>query len=246
MRTTRIMCCKGRRGVSTVLGTLIFIGILFTSVIPMYLVMNQADTIYEQRKLERERFDDERSREAMDVYVFPTEGESSENLTVKVYNRCELAVKIVRIWINDAFVSTDTVVQSMTELELGSYNVTPQEGSEYDIIVTTERGNIFESGSGPLYFMDGHWLVENLLINVLISSSGVVFKIYVMLPNGTAHNDSPAQVWKIGGSAFKSFDVTSPGKGTYNVKVKRGANIIHDENVTMNWPEGPPVIWVYS
>jgi archaellum component FlaF (FlaF/FlaG flagellin family) len=243
MRTTRIMCCKGRQGVSTVLGTLIFIGILFTSVIPMYLVMNQADTIYEQRKLEMERFDDERSREEMDVYVFPTEGESSDNLTVKVYNRCELAVKIVRIWINDDFVSTDDVVQSMTELELGSYNVTPQEGSEYDIIVTTERGNIFESGSGPLAYQDGHWIVENRMINVLISAPGVVFKIYVTI-NGTDIDGSPAQVWKIGGSAFKSFTVES--NGDYNVKVKRGANIIHDENVTMNWPEGPPVIWVYS
>jgi len=237
------MPIKERRGVSTIMGTLIFIGILFTSVIPMMLVMKQADTIYEQGKLEIERYDEERDREEIDLYAYPTEGETSDNLTVKAQNRCELAVKIVRIWINDAIVSTDSVVQSMSELDLGSYDVEPSDGSTYDIKVTTERGRVFEAGSGTLSFIDGHWVVEDLMINVLISSSGVVFKIYVTGPSGY---DEYAMVWKIGGSAFKSFDVTSPGVGTYNVIVKRGSKIIHDENVTMSWPSGPPVIWVYS
>lgn len=246
MRTTRIMCSRGRRGVSTILGTLIFIGILFTSVIPMFLVMKQADTLYEQRKLEMERFDEERSREEIDVYAYPTGGETSDNLTVKVNNRCELIVKVVRIWINDTLMPIDSVVQPMSELELGSYDVQPREDSTYDIKVTTERGRIFECGSGTLSFEDGHWIVENLMINVLISSPGIIFKIYVTLPDGSPHPDSPAMVWKIGGSAFQSFDVTSPGAGTYNVQVKRGSKVIHDENVTISWPSGPPVVWVYS
>jgi hypothetical protein len=35
---------SNRKGISTILGTIIFIGILFTSIIPMYISMNQADT----------------------------------------------------------------------------------------------------------------------------------------------------------------------------------------------------------
>ncbi len=246
MSTIRIMYRSRKRGVSTILGTLIFIGILFTAVIPMSLVMKQADTIYEQKKLEMERFDEERAREEIDVYVFPTEGAASDNLTVSVHNRCELTVRIIRIWINDTFIATDYVVPSMSELELGSFYVAPRDGSTYDVKVTTERGNVFECGSGTISYQDGHWEVENLMINVLISSSGIVFKIYVTLPSGDPHPDSPAMVWKIGGSAFKSFDVTTPGAGTYNVKVKRGSKLIHDENVTISWPSGPPVVWVYS
>lgn len=103
-----------------------------------------------------------------------------------------------------------------------------------------------ESGSGTLVYQDGHWVVENLFINIMISSPGVVFKIYVTLPDGEPHPESPALVWKIGGTAFKSFDVTSPGAGTYNVKVKKGSKFIHDENATLNWPDGPPAIWVYA
>ena len=37
-----------KKGVSTILGTLIFMGIIFSAYIPMTLVMKQADNIYEQ------------------------------------------------------------------------------------------------------------------------------------------------------------------------------------------------------
>jgi hypothetical protein len=95
------------------------------------------------------------------------------------------------------------------------------------------------------------WDVETLVINVLISSSGVVFKIYVYWENGVDNREelttSPAQVWKIGGSAFKSFDVTSFDlPENFKVVVKRGSNIIHEEVVAREWPNGPSVVWVYA
>ena len=43
------------KGTSTILGTLIFVGIIFTSFIPMMLVMKQADTIYDMNKYEMEK-----------------------------------------------------------------------------------------------------------------------------------------------------------------------------------------------
>ena len=38
-----------RNGVSTILGTIIFIGVLFSAIIPMQLVMKQADNIALQK-----------------------------------------------------------------------------------------------------------------------------------------------------------------------------------------------------
>jgi hypothetical protein len=212
----------------------------------MQLVMKQADTIYAQKTLEAKHLDDERSREAVDVCVSPTGETAPNNLTITVHNRCELNVKIIRIWVNDTIHPLEKVIQSMSEEVLASINVGPKDGSSYDTLVTTERGNVFESGSGPIAFEDGMWKVENKMINVLVSSSGVIFKIYVTLPDQQPHPDSPATVWKIGGSAFKSFDITNHGNGVYNVQVKKGSKTIHYENVTMSWPNGPPVIWVYS
>lgn len=243
MCTTRIMSCKKRKGVSTVLGTLIFIGILFTSVIPMMLVMNQADTIFEQKKLEIQRADEEHAREQIVVYVYPTGVTAPGNLTVMVENRCEMSVKIVRIWINDTIHSKEYIVQSMNEQVLDSFNVSPPEdkNSTYDIRVTTERGNVFEAGSGPITYDGWGWVIENLMINVLISSPGIVFKIYL---SGPSNYTDYAQVWKIGGTAFKSFII--PENGDYTVTVKRGSQIIHEEVVNMNWPDGPSILWVYA
>ena len=69
MYTTNIMRIKKKKGVSTILGTLIFIGILFTSVIPMMLVMKQADTIFTKKVHEMEAIDDEKAREKLTSYV---------------------------------------------------------------------------------------------------------------------------------------------------------------------------------
>ena len=241
MRTTGIMC--RRRGVSTILGTMIFIGILFTAVIPMMLVMKQADTIYEQRKLEAARFDEDRAREDIDVYVYPTGGGADDNLTVQVESRCEMSVEVVRVWINDAIHPLFKVVSSMNELELGSFDVAPSAGSSFEFRVTTARGNTFEAETGVITHDGFGWVVENKMINVLVSAPGVVFKIYVTGPND--YNEY-AMVWKIGGSAFKSFDITLNGNGVYNVVVKRGSRTLLDEDVEMEWPSGPSVLWVYA
>ena len=235
-----------RRGVSTILGTIIFIGIMFTSVIPMMLVMKQADTIYEQEILEMRRKDDEYSREEIFVYIYPTGDTAPDNLTVRVKNGCAMPVEIIRIWVNDEIHSLDEPVMAMEERDLASFDVGPINGSNYDILVTTKRGNIFESETGPISYEEGIWTVEVKMINVLISSTGTVFKIYVTLPDEQPHPSSPATVWKIGGSAFKSFDITSYGNGVYNVQVKKGSKVIHNEDVLMEWPDGPAVLWVHT
>jgi len=249
MRFTNIMYRKRKKGVSTVLGTLIFIGILFTAVVPMALVMKQADTIYEQKRLERLRLDEDRVNEEVDLYVYPTGDLAPDNLTMKVYNRGVLASTIIRIWTNDDNKSVDVVVQPNSEVEIGSYDVEPQEGDTFDVKMTTARGRSFECGTGTISFIDGHWNVEALLINVLISAGGIVFKIelWLQLEDESWEKIDDAQVWKIGGTALKTFDVTSRGAPqTYKVIVKRGSNTIHEEIVEMIWPEGPPVLWVYS
>ena len=81
MRTVRIL--STRKGISTILGTLIFVGILFSSVVPMLLVMNQADTLYEQKKFEQEREDDRRDMEELQMYVYPISKHATQmNFTV--------------------------------------------------------------------------------------------------------------------------------------------------------------------
>ena len=243
MRTTRIT--SKRRGTASLFGTLIFIGILFTAVIPMFLVMNQADVIFEQEKHNVAALDENKEREDIYFYVYP---DLSDDLMVVVENRCAMTVKVVRIWINEAIHVESTTLQTLQTVELGPYDVPLVEGRTYNVRVTTERGNVYECGSGDLEYGMGEWIVESKMINVMISASGVVFKVYLYKWEDTDWAPKEeAQVWKIGGTAFKPFEISGYGNGEYRVVVKRGSTTIHDEDdLMMEWPDGPSALWVYA
>jgi len=156
-----------RRGVSTMIGVLIFIGILFSAVVPMQLVMNQADQIYARKHKETLILDEERSAENVRVVAYPNSSNSSE-LNLKIENRGNVPVKIVRAWFNDVYQNAATVIQSMDKTNLGPFPVTPQNDTYYKIFVTTERGNIYRSITGSIYYADDTWYTPSLSITVYI------------------------------------------------------------------------------
>ena len=260
MRTTNIMCRKGKRGISTVLGTLIFVGILFSAVIPMFLVMKQADTIYEQKILEMRRRDDEHDIEALDMYAYPA-GPGSSDLEIEIDNNCALLVTTARVWINDTYVDRVETIQSMSEKRFGSFPVPIQEGSNssYIVRVTTDRGNTFDSLSGPIYYNGSDWVAEVLGIFVQISGGGFwgFGKYNVTVTNITdtnvpysEHQETTFQ----SGTTSVFFDVSEAGAGTYNVYVEKwsgfwwwggGWTYMDDKDVELLWPSGPAIEWVY-
>jgi len=241
----RITGLSFRRGTSTVMGTLIFVGIMFTAVIPMFLVMNQADTIHEIRKHELEILDQEREGESLYVYVFPA-GESSEILTLRVVNRGNFVVKIVKIWINDIpFSEEDLIVEPMgTDEKILTGYFTPVLNEYYFIKVITDRGNIFSSDSGSIQYLGGNtWEGGLFMINVVIScTDSGWFDIVISKGEFTITDEiqkpSPRP-------AFEFYDVDV--KGVYHVTItKRHLNIIYDDSVEIKWPLGPPVAWVFA
>jgi hypothetical protein len=104
---------KRRRGVSTILGTIIFIGIMFTSIIPMMLVMKQADTIYTQKVHEMEIRDEEGVKEDVNVYVYPYQ--DGTELGVKVENIGNVPITVVRAWLNDELLNAETCFTASRE-----------------------------------------------------------------------------------------------------------------------------------
>jgi len=125
------------------MGTLIFIGILFTTIIPLFLVMRQADTLFERTKFELERSDEERMAEDLYIYVFPMGGATSTDLKVTAQNKGGNPVKVVRFWINDEITELDVDLEPMSGVqELGTFPLSPQPGDSFHFMATTDRGNI--------------------------------------------------------------------------------------------------------
>ena len=251
MCITATLHIKKRKGVSTILGTLIFIGILFTSVIPMLLVMKQADTIYTKKIHDVENMDDDRAREDLIVYTYDG-GDTSIN--VKVKNIGETSVKIVRVWTNDEYHDENTTIVTNSEEDLGPFEVPDvAENVTVDASVVTERGNIFYSVSGSLYYSGGGWSTTSYGICVIIhNAEGGEFQ--VSLWNVSRNPDQWDVFYTSHAKEWEDVVATTPvlePSADYQVAVKerkgsKWKSIPGSPIATpIEWPNGPPFILVW-
>ena len=251
---------------STVLGTLIFIGILFSAVVPMFLVMQQADIILDQEKLEIRRVDDERSRELMDFYSYPVNDEDMIELSVS--SRFELPIRIVHLWINNTRQDVDFEIPPMKQdMVLGQYDVPIRAGvpKEFKVKVTTDRGNVYESKTGDIIHDGSGWTNPELQVIVFVGSQGSSWwnqwGNYKAKLTRTATGYSCEQIksWTFGTCMFQ-FDpsgtppdptLTNSGPGEYYLEVYRKSfwggswTPIRQMYVTITWPSGSPIVEVY-
>lgn len=237
---TDISC---RRGTSTILGTIIFIGIMFTAVIPMLLVMRQAETIHAMRKYELEIRDENRNDEELYVYVYTVDAIEPDPpyLIIKAQNRGELSVKIVRLWINDDVIPLDYDIPPMSDIEeICTYPVSEVDDSYY-VTLTTDRGKSVGFDTPLNWEMGMGWESDILSINVLVTSlPGNIFRLRV-----TGPDPDPAFQETLTLKYEPKFFVVE-FEGTYLVTIYRGTREIYSEEVIINEPEGPLVAWVFA
>jgi hypothetical protein len=253
LRTRGIM--YRRKGISTILGTLIFIGILFSAVIPMMLTMKQADIFMEQEKLEMQRADDERAREVIDVYAYP---EGDDQLQVLVESRCEVPVTITHVWINNKMNQTSVNVGAMYEKIIGNFSITLVEGvnSTFRVKVTTSRGNVFENLAGDVCYDGNDWVTPQLGIYVVVDSEGGGFwgfgSYRCTVENDGAYSETKTESFSFGSVSF-FFDTTEVGPDEFHVTVEKRSgwfwgswNVVFEDDVEISWPSGPAIVWVFT
>lgn len=250
MRITNIMSIRRRRGVSTILGTIIFIGILFTTVIPMLLVMKQADTIYTQKVHEMEARDDERDNEILEASAFPV-NTTSDGLQVTVENIGVVSAKVIRVWINDDNYSESTVVKAGDASTVGPYTVTLVNDTTYAIKVTTERGNCYASTTGTLYYTDGVWFTPSIGVHVLVLNWFGKYQIRVYngtLPTPDWESPNPYQTQGVDWGDVQWTEVNMTHSGNYFVEVKKRIGSDYEivpgtpVPIALQWPGGSPVV----
>ena len=236
-----------RKAISTILGTLIFISILFTAVIPMFLTMNQADVMLEQAKITAENLDVARAGESLMVVAFPSQIDSQE-LTIKVDNTGEYETRILRIWIGNSYYETDTSLTIGETQLLGPFNVNPHSGQSYQILAVTERGNRFPCSIGSLQYENGQWVTPTL--GIYINIMNFIGKFKILYTNAT-HTDVLSYETKgiDVGNVVHIISVSYPGTYYVTVKVKQGGSWINlpgsPITVVLQWPNGSPIVNVF-
>ena len=235
-----------RKGMTTILGTLIFISILFTSIIPMQLSMLQTDSFESQLLQELQIVDDNKEQEQITVLAYPTTTTSSQ-LKIRIQNNGNIDVYINKIWIkNEQYSLDETINMGETEI-LGPYTVTLVQNTSYPITVITERGNIFSSDAGNMIFTSqGIWFTPSLGINVYIANDKG--KYYVKVSNSTWFKEYTTKGQDFG-DVIVLFEIET--LGTYHVICKKnsdtGPNLPGTPvDVAMTWPNGSPIVFVYT
>lgn len=96
MYITRTLPSKKRSAITTTLGTLIFISIMFTALIPLQLSMLQTDIVETQICQDIKLNDNEKELETLNLVAYPTTT-TSDQLKVRVQNTGTLNIKLVKI-----------------------------------------------------------------------------------------------------------------------------------------------------
>jgi len=237
---------RAKSGMSTVLGTLFFVGILFTSVIPLFLYVNKVNSYYDTAVTEMRQFDQDRERERIDVYAYPFNKTSSQ-INVYIKNRCPLSVKIVRVWVNDDKFEFSFEIPAMGDGTIENIEI-QIETKAYYITVMTARGNTFSSYTNPLYYTVGEGWSGGMgfTIQVVIQTSTQAtrfFKVNVTGPSSfTYHSD----VLKRPHESSCLAVVTVTLEGEYHVRVKEGTNSIPVTPEYVYVDFGTPSRWVYA
>jgi len=141
---------------------------MFTAVIPMLLVMRQADTLHEMRKHEITRADDERDREKIEVY--PTPNLDKPEMNVILINTGGVSAEVVGIWINNTYYPVSEQISTFSSHEIGPYPAATVEDAEYEVRATSTRGNVYTSEIGTIRIEDGKWVSEKLGFNLIFPS----------------------------------------------------------------------------
>ena len=233
---------------ATILGTIIFVGIIFTAVIPMFLFMRQADTFYDLAKFEVGRLDEERGMENIYFYLEPTVEENEPILTLKIINRGELAVRIARVWINDEpREDFDCILSPISDTVLPFGNLTvpdPQELTSYHVIAITDRGTFVSplSGIPTLNASTNFWTMDSFMIYVEMEMPTNSLHISVVKDTVTFF-DEDVPSWR------NRYRISVPEEGTYHVIVYRFYEqtpevIIAEEDVSLNLLFTSGEVWV--
>ena len=239
---------KKKRGVASVLGILLMVGILITSILPTFIYVNEVNNYYDRTVVVMKIEDNDRSMENLEVYAY---GHNETSVDVFIVNRSPLATNISRIWVlkntlQDAWIFNSTNRPDLPLFLGASEQITlrldftdiNEPGNSYNIEVTTERGNKFSSTTNPLtYTQDEQWQTgtTEFQIQVIIQSNQGQDRYLIQIFGPESHYDFVDST-TVQGMFFSIFSV--PQAGQYNITVhniKSGSYLVGNMTRILTW-----------
>lgn len=256
-----------RRGVASAIGILFMVGILMTSILPMFMYVNQVNNWYDTTVVEMKMADDDRSREVLQVYAY---GASENAISIWMNNNGATSINVTRVWAVRSdlkkvliFNSTNrpdnftlqipaSSHETLKGLDLTSVLTFPLASNEninkFNIYAVTERGNKIASETNTLAQSGSSWETSTMefLINIMLQSASTnTFKLKVYNASVVPKEFVTEKIIEnVHGTGYTLINV--PKAGLYNVTCdyKQGSDwILFDEkSKILTWTR--PATWV--
>lgn len=250
---------RSRSGIASVLGMIFLVAIICTTVVPLFLYVNNINNLYNHTDEEMRDFDRERLLESLSVYTYPIENGSAINIHLR--NKSSVNIKVLRIWMTvnkTHYMLTDIPnlenwIPPATETTISNVTLPPGEKT-VKVKVTTSRGNVFTSETNPMYISGDNWGTSYpFTITVVMASEKpgwirrTIYVEYLGPDEGLEWNNT-VEVTQLltGGYAYTSIGV--PFVGIYNMTIwdnKHGYkhDLIFTDTTTVSYTIPSP--WVY-
>lgn len=234
-----------RRGMGSILGVVLFFGILFSSIVPLQLFIKQNKVMMIATNNEVQDSDQQRELEDLYFLAYPSNSTSDE-VYIKINNQGPTALTVSGLWIKDIKTNLDIDLVPGQEQIFGPYNIELEENSTYPMKLITESGRMFSPDSGYLYFINGTWIIQGFGISIQIANN--IGKYYVHVSNST-WSDTYQTIGQDHDDLFVFFAVKTAGE--YLVECKKNTSTGPDLPgtplmVEILYPSGPPVAFVYT
>jgi hypothetical protein len=160
----------------------------------------------------------------------------------------------VRVWVNETLYSTNEPVNPLETITIGDIPLSPVEGGEYEIRVTTDRGNVFISYIGRISYQGGEWISETFGFRMIFPSrpgksqrgNDWLNELRVSISQGGDYVYSNyTMYWAISASeGFFELDAS----GAYDIEIYIKCRSptrwdkIYDVQQSITYPEGDPII----
>lgn len=259
---------RGRRGVASAIGILLMVGILMTSVIPLFMYVNRVNNYYDRTVVEMKIADDDRGMEDLEVYAY---GGSSTSVSVWLRNKGSVPVNVSRIRVmrddlerimifnstnrpdNFTLQISASSQATITGLDLTDVLLFPLASYElqnrFNVYVVTERGSKFASETNTLAQSGSGWETATMefLMNIMVHSGSTetfLLTVYNATVDPKVYVTEKEMEVHVG-TGYTIINV--PKAGAYNVTIQNwkgsGWDPVFDEkSKILTWSH--PVTWM--
>jgi len=177
---------SGRSGISTVLGGILAVAIILTTVIPLLMYMRQVGFLYDTVSSDRRRADEEKMDEKLSAVAYL---DVNYAIMLNITNTCDLSISVIRIWVmprdgEPIGIDAGLTLAPRTPTKVFDTGCVAVKGRLYDLKLVTERGNIIVPEGSPLQIIEpytpppGAW-IYSLAVTIVETHAGRTYNILV-------------------------------------------------------------------